>query len=393
MIRLAPSPIIRGIAIAAAIVLLAPAAALVRAQSGLLVVASGLDNPRGLAFGPDGGLYVAEAGRGGTSTACAPAPDPPFPNRCYGPSGAITRILAVGDQRRVVVGLPSIAMANGGNAQGPVDIDFGLGAAFVTIGFGGNPALRAPLEAVGAQMGRLVRINSIGQPETLLDLGLRGVGQSRRRRDRFESVRAGHRRQWRLLRGFGWERRHADCADGRHLTVAVFPNRQPFPGSPTVQAVPTAVAVAANGDVYVGELTGAPFLVGAARVYRIPAAGGTPEVVATGFTNIIDVTFGPDGRGYVLEHDIDGIIAPGVEGRLTRLNANGTQTVLASTGLIKPGGVAIGPDNAAYVTTSNNSPAWARSSASRSNRTAVRAPRRSRTSLFAAFRRGVSCRG
>ena len=143
---------------------------------------------------------------------------------------------------------------------------------------------------------------------------------------------------------------------GAISTVAVFPNRQPFPGSPTVQAVPTAVAVAANGDVYVGELTGAPFLVGAARVYRIPAAGGTPEVVATGFTNIIDVTFGPDGRGYVLEHDIDGIIAPGVEGRLTRLNANGTQTVLASTGLIKPGGVAIGPDNAAYVTTSSNSP-------------------------------------
>src|SRR5262245_36015808 len=29
------------------------------------VVMSGLDNPRGLAFGPEGGLYVAEAGRGG----------------------------------------------------------------------------------------------------------------------------------------------------------------------------------------------------------------------------------------------------------------------------------------------------------------------------------------
>src|SRR5262245_46454108 len=127
MIRISPSPIIRGVAIVAAFVLLAPAAALVRAQSGLQVIASGLDNPRGLNFGPDGALYVAEAGRGGTSTACAPAPDPPFPNRCYGPTGAITRVLAVGDQRRVVVGLPSIAATGGANAQGPVDIDFGLG--------------------------------------------------------------------------------------------------------------------------------------------------------------------------------------------------------------------------------------------------------------------------
>ena len=29
------------------------------------VVMSGLDNPRGLAFAPNGALYVAEAGRGG----------------------------------------------------------------------------------------------------------------------------------------------------------------------------------------------------------------------------------------------------------------------------------------------------------------------------------------
>jgi hypothetical protein len=357
MQRFALTPFIRGLAIAVALALLAPAAALVRAQAGLLVIASGLDNPRGLAFGSDGALYVAEAGRGGTSTACAPAPDPPFANRCYGPSGAITRILAINDQRRVVVGLPSIAPANGGNAQGPVDIDFGLGATFVTIGFAGNPALRAPLEAVGAQMGRLVRINSIGQPETLLDLsaheaannpdggaidsnpfGLKIVSDGAYYAD------AGANAVMRI------------SLTGAISTFGVFPNRQPFPGSPTVQAVPTSVAVAANGDVYVGELTGAPFLVGAARVYRIPAAGGTPQVVAEGFTNIIDITFGPDGRGYVLEHDADGIIGPGLEGRLTRLNADGSRTVLASTGLNKPGGVAIGPDGAAYVTTNANSP-------------------------------------
>src|SRR5215208_1929621 len=35
------------------------------AAGGLRVVASGLDNPRGIAFGQDGALYVAEAGAGG----------------------------------------------------------------------------------------------------------------------------------------------------------------------------------------------------------------------------------------------------------------------------------------------------------------------------------------
>jgi hypothetical protein len=56
--------------------------------------------------------------------------------------------------------------------------------------------------------------------------------------------------------------------------------------------------------------------------------------------------------GYVLEHDSDGIIpplGPGVTGRVVRINRDGTQTVLTSA-LIKPGGIAVGPDGAVYVT-------------------------------------------
>ena len=37
--------------------------------AGLDVVASGLDSPRGLTFGPDGALYITEAGVGGEGRA------------------------------------------------------------------------------------------------------------------------------------------------------------------------------------------------------------------------------------------------------------------------------------------------------------------------------------
>ena len=38
------------------------------------VVVRGLDNPRGLAFGPEGALYIAQAGRGGDGL-CGPGPE------------------------------------------------------------------------------------------------------------------------------------------------------------------------------------------------------------------------------------------------------------------------------------------------------------------------------
>src|SRR6188472_273492 len=90
-----------------------------RFASGPEVVATGLDNPRGLAIGPDGALYVAEAGRGGDGP-CVPGP---FGEACYGPSGAITRIGHHG-QERIVTGLSSFASPGGGLAFGPHDIAF-----------------------------------------------------------------------------------------------------------------------------------------------------------------------------------------------------------------------------------------------------------------------------
>ena len=56
-----------------------PAAAQSQASSTKTVIASGLQSPRGLKFGPDGMLYVAEAGTGGTNSTVGTCPQVPPP--------------------------------------------------------------------------------------------------------------------------------------------------------------------------------------------------------------------------------------------------------------------------------------------------------------------------
>src|SRR5512145_2779530 len=92
----------------------------VRAQPNVTVVMSGLDNPRGLAFGPEGALYVAQAGRGGNGTCVINGAGEEV---CFGLTGKISRIWR-GQLEDLITGLPSLAAEGGNGASGPVDVTF-----------------------------------------------------------------------------------------------------------------------------------------------------------------------------------------------------------------------------------------------------------------------------
>jgi hypothetical protein len=91
----------------------------------------------------------------------------------------------------------------------------------------------------------------------------------------------------------------------------VLPQFCGLPPSLPAQPVSTSVAVGPDGAYYVSELKGFPAPTGRSRIWRIePGArhadcATSPDcsIVATGFTSIVDLTFGPDGTLYVVEID------------------------------------------------------------------------------------------
>ena len=88
-----------------------------------------------------------------------------------------------------------------------------------------------------------------------------------------------------------------------------------------MQAVPTTVAVRPKDpNVYVGQLTGFPFPPGAATVWGIKP-DGTTFAYATGFTNIVDIAWGPKGSLYVLEITRNGLLSDDPTGRAHPVSA------------------------------------------------------------------------
>lgn len=316
------------------------------------VVMSNLDNPRGLAFGPEGALYVVEAGTTIVDGPCATVVRGP---NCYSGTGAVSRWWK-GRQERVASGLPSAYNANAFDVIGPTDIAFhGRGNAYVTIGWGGDPAARSQLGTLGAAFGHLIRLKPNG--DWSVDADISGFEQANNPDGGFVDsnpygvfAEAGRL----FVADAGGNDVLTVKANGEVSLVAVFAPSPVPPPFNSAEAVPTDVTRGPDGALYVSALTGVPFVPGLALVYRI-GGSGTPQPYEGGFKMAVDHAWGPDGSLYVLEFDTSPTfffpIPP--TGRLTRVAPGGARTVVSST-LIAPTAVAVGADGAVYVSNFGN---------------------------------------
>jgi hypothetical protein len=307
------------------------------------VVASELDNPRGLAVDHHGTVYVTEAGRGGPGP-CLTGPD--GDQVCAGATGAVTKAWH-GGQRRIIRGLPSIGPPDGNGALGPSDIELRWSrSALLTVGLGADPAVRSE---VGDDFGWLYKLSRHGGLEPVADI-------------------AGYEATANPDGGLPdsnphsvttkWGRTYVVDAGGNSLlrvhrsgeisTVAVFGDREVGVPPVSVQAVPTSVVVGPDGALYVSQLTGAPFVPGAANIYRVEP-GSEPEVYASGLTNVTGIAFDRHGTLYAVEFAANGILSGDPTGALLKVNPDGPHETILSEGLVNPTGLAIGRKGDFYI--------------------------------------------
>jgi hypothetical protein len=349
--------------LAVALSLIAAAPASARHGASVKVIAKKLDNPRHVAVGPNGDVYVAEAGKGGDPAKSKSCFDSAEGFACTGATGAITRVFKKhGKWRRdrVVRGLASFAPDTGDSAIGPHGVFVRGGKVFFTNGGpteptrAGQTVFRDPTlvseEPISRLYGKLLKLSRHGRVSFVADLwrferNNNPDGEVANSHIDSNPVDVYATRRGFLVADAGGNTLLRVGRHGRVSVVSIFPNTPPEPTG--MQAVPTGVVVGPDGFYYVSQLTGFPFPTGGAQIFRVNPRTGKYTTYASGFTNAMDLAFGRDGTLYVLEIDHDSLFpptGPSTDGALFRVPRGGgtpQRIALPAGTLTEPGGLAV----------------------------------------------------
>lgn len=322
-------------------------------------IATGLDNPRALAIGPWGGLYVAEAGNGAEpgSKECIPGHEAGEEPTCVGFTSGISRIDRWG-VHKVVSGLVSLAEPGGFFALG----DSGVAASLWGVsGVIDESADGFPPEAskfvsaqtferAKAQLGRLIQVGPFGHYRVVADVGDFDYQWSLEHKElvpeQFPDANpyaalSTQRETWVIDSGANTLDRVTPWGQ---VSVTTF-----FPNPPVSDAVPTCIDRGRDGAFYVGELTGGGNQPATSVVWRV-VPGQAPTVWASGLTSVTGCGFGHDGQFYATEFSTLGLdhAEPGT-GAVVRVAPHSTSPTPVVEHLSFPNGFAAGWDGSLYV--------------------------------------------
>ncbi len=316
------------------------ASAPVLAADPYTVVTDHLQSPRGLAFVPNGRLYVAQAGAGGMSGRITEISNPgsadPFAR------DVVTGLISLGDEGEFV-GVSGLS-ANGAGT---------LYAIMALSNAGAVP---------NSQLGHLLQVNPAGRVRDVANVGDFDYAWTGAHTDLVPFGDFPDANPYGVLAAAD-QLYVADAGantldlvrpDGTRSVIAFFPNNVVADG------IPTCIARGPDGALYVGTLALVDSIVfgPSATVYRIdPRAarpGDLPTTLslatpwATGLWPINGCAFGPDGSFYASQLITSSDFSGGDVVKIP-FATPAVHTSLTGGTLAFPAGVAVGPDASVYV--------------------------------------------
>jgi hypothetical protein len=313
------------------------------------VFATGLNNPRGLEIGPDGYLYVAEGGIGGTDSTvgqCEQIPAPAGPALGSPTGGRISRISPNGIRTTLTDQLPT-TVNQFGNVSGVAD-----------VAFMGND-LYALITGAGCSHGvpnipnSVIKVNYNGSWSHIADLSayLKAHPVANPDADDFEPDGS-----WYSMISVGSDLYAVEANHGELDKISTNGDIKRIVDVSATQGhiVPTVVAYR-DSNFYLGNLDTFPAPPGDSKIFKVNPNTGELTLWASGFNMILGLAFDKLGRLYVLENTVGAPFpTPGL-GTIVRIDNYGNKQTIV-TGLTLPTGLTIGPDGNLYVSANGFGP-------------------------------------